>query len=99
MANSEVAPNGNARISKFAKQDPNNSPGFVRYSWYVVYMAALFETDAKQIRARIAAAERALAERERQLFSSSEMQERTAVVAALHALQGLRDCLGPHKQT
>ena len=82
-------------ISKFAAIGCAGSRGCFRYVWHDIYMAALFEADKRQMPARIAEAERILAERERELFlPESNVEERRAVTAALHALSALRTCLG-----
>jgi hypothetical protein len=62
--------------------------------WRKLYLAALFETDRSRLPIRISHAERALIERERELFTAeSGPEEKTAVNNALHALQALRMCI------
>lgn len=95
MSGQAIKPEETEWISKFASADPNRSRSYARYDWYATYIAALFEVDKTQIPGRIAEAERILAYREWQLFTSeADANERSAVIAALHALAALRSCLG-----
>jgi hypothetical protein len=65
------------------------------FDWRDQYLQALFETDRARLASRIAAAEWALFQRERELFFASDGKaEREAVNNALHALAALRMCLG-----
>lgn len=62
--------------------------------WRALYLAALFETDKNRLPVRINHAERALVQRERELYTASTgAAEKTAVNNALHALHALRMCL------
>ena len=65
--------------------------------WRDLYLAALFETDRQKLPSRIAAAERALRVRARELLVTSEhrSEEGKALDKGLYALQALRDCLAP----
>ena len=63
--------------------------------WRDLYLAALFETDKNRLPVRINHAERALVQRERELFAATTGgPEKTAVNNALHALHALRMCMG-----
>ena len=63
--------------------------------WRELYLAALFEIERSQLESRISDAERALLQRERELFSSTDSrQEQNALVAARNALRALRICYG-----
>ncbi len=65
-----------------------------RQPWYFAYMAALFESDRKQIAARIHNAERLILKRESELLSQhTEFVEQRALNNALHALEALASCL------
>ena len=63
--------------------------------WHDLYVAALFETDPGQIPSRIAAAEKAIVARSRELFSASSdtIEEDQALDDALYALKALQSCL------
>jgi hypothetical protein len=63
--------------------------------WRELYTAALFETDRKQIPNRIAAAEKAIVARSRELFAagSDTIEEDQALDDALYALKALQSCL------
>jgi hypothetical protein len=63
--------------------------------WRELYTAALFETDKNQIPMRIAAAEKAIIARSRELFaaSSDTIEEDQALDDALYALKALQSCL------
>jgi hypothetical protein len=64
-------------------------------SWRDLYKTAIFETDRTKAAFRITEAERALVQRERQLFlTSGNEHELNAVNTALHELDALRGCLG-----
>lgn len=67
-------------------------------SWRELYTAALFETDRNRIPTRIAAAERAIIARSRELFSagSDTIEEDQALDDALYALKALQSCLEAH---
>ncbi len=74
---------------------PINRVGKEIPEWRALYLAALFETDKNRLPVRINHAERALVQRERELFTASmAAAEKTAVNNALHALHALRMCLG-----
>ena len=64
-------------------------------NWRELYTAALFETDRKQIPNRIAAAEKAIVARSRELFAagSDTIEEDQALDDALYALKALQSCL------
>ncbi len=63
--------------------------------WRELYSAALFERDREQIPLRIAAAEKAIIARSRQLFAagSDTIEEDQALDDALYALKALQSCL------
>lgn len=63
--------------------------------WRELYTAALFETDRNRIPTRIAAAEKAIIARSRELFSagSDTIEEDQALDDALYALKALQSCL------
>jgi len=63
--------------------------------WRQLYTAALFETDRNRIPTRIAAAEKAIIARSRELFSASSdtIEEDQALDDALYALKALQSCL------
>ena len=62
--------------------------------WYEAYMAALFESDRRQISDSIRRAELMIVHRERELFSDDfDAQEQRALNNALHALRALHGCL------
>ena len=65
------------------------------HNWRELYQAALFEMDGQKLPSRIAAAERALTVRARQLFARSDHRsdEGKAVDKGLYALRALRECL------
>jgi hypothetical protein len=65
--------------------------------WRDPYLAALFETDRQELPSRIAAAEKALRVRARELLVTSEHRsdEGKALDKGLYALRALRDCLAP----
>ena len=72
-------------INRISKEAPE---------WRALYLAALFETDKNRLPVRIHHAERALVQRERELYAASTgAAEKTAVNNALHALHALRMCL------
>jgi hypothetical protein len=62
--------------------------------WHELYTAALFETDRERIPTRIAAAEKAIIARSRELFSagSDTIEEDQALDDALYALKALQSC-------
>ena len=62
--------------------------------WRELYTAALFETDRNRIPTRIAAAEKAIVARSRELFSASSdtIEEDQALDDALYALKALQNC-------
>jgi hypothetical protein len=63
--------------------------------WRELYRAALRETDQNKLPVRIAAAERALIKRSRELFAMPDerSEETEAVDDALYGLRALRNCL------
>ena len=63
--------------------------------WRELYTAALFETDKDRLPTRIAAAEKAIIARSRELFSASSdtIEEDQALDDALYALKALQSCL------
>lgn len=62
--------------------------------WYEAYMAALFESDRKQISESIRHAELLILNRERELFTCAlDPKEQRALNNALHALRALHGCL------
>ncbi|MGC1371162.1 MAG: hypothetical protein WA824_03395 [Candidatus Sulfotelmatobacter sp.] len=78
--------------------DTATHPATSRYNlqpWRELYIAALFETDRGQIPTRIAAAEKAIVARSRELFSagSDTIEEDQALDDALYALKALQSCL------
>lgn len=64
-------------------------------AWSELYTAALFETDRSRMQDRIAAAERAIVSRARELFFSGHdtIEEDQALDDALYALRALQNCL------
>jgi hypothetical protein len=68
--------------------------------WHKLYQAALFETDRREIPQRVAAAERAIVQRARQLFNSSadSVEEDEALDDALYTLQALQNSLAQVEQ-
>jgi hypothetical protein len=75
------------------------SPTRVAY-WHQLYRAALFETDERELPARIAEAERAIAQRAQELFHSStdSIEEDEALEDALYGLQALQNSQAREKQ-
>ena len=64
------------------------------HGWHDLYMQAVFESDRNKISGRIRDAEKALANREHELYSiPRSTAERQAVVTAMHSLNALRTCL------
>lgn len=62
--------------------------------WYEAYMAALFESNRKQIRERINYAEQLILVREREISPQAhDFTEQRALNNALHALPALASCL------
>lgn len=68
-----------------------------RLPWHALYQAALFETDRTKISERIAAAEKAIMARERELFAHNgdHIEEDLFLDDALYALRALRSCVLP----
>ena len=64
-------------------------------SWRNLYTAALFETNTDRIPAKIAAAERDIVARARELFATGAdtIDEDQALDDALYALRALQSCL------
>lgn len=75
----------------------NAPPSHVR-TWKDLYIAALLEGDRSRVPNLIAEAERAIAERARELFkvSGDHIEEEQAMDDALYALHALRGCLSAH---
>jgi hypothetical protein len=64
------------------------------HGWHDLYMQAVFENDRNKISGRIRDAEKALANREHELYSIPQSTaERQAVITAMHSLGALRSCL------
>lgn len=74
---------------------PIAPPSPLQAHWRELYLAALFETDNNKVPARIAAAEKAIVARGRELFSSSSdtIDEDECLDDALYALRALQKCL------
>ncbi|MGA7635016.1 MAG: hypothetical protein WCB11_29980 [Terriglobales bacterium] len=68
--------------------------------WQQSYQAALFETDERELPARIAEAERAIAQRAQELFNSNtdSIEEDEALEDALYGLQALQNSQAREKQ-
>jgi hypothetical protein len=66
--------------------------------WRDLYVAALLEGDRDRVPNLIAEAERAIAERARELFRASgdHIEEEEAMDDALYALRALKSCLTAH---
>lgn len=66
--------------------------------WKDLYVAALLEGDRERAPNLIAEAERAIAERTRELFRASgdHIEEEEAMDDALYALHALKSCLTAH---
>lgn len=66
--------------------------------WKDLYVAALLEGDRDRVPNLIAEAERAIAERARELFRASgdHIEEEEAMDDALYALHALKSCLTAH---
>jgi hypothetical protein len=64
-------------------------------NWRELYTAALFETEKDRIPTRIAAAEKAIVARARELFAGGgdTIEEDQALDDALYALRALQNCL------
>ena len=70
------------------------APSTPVHGWHELYMQAVFESDGSKISGRIRDAEKALANREHELYSIPQSTvERQAVVTAMHSLGALRSCL------
>jgi len=65
--------------------------------WHALYQAALFETDRQMAPFRIAAAEKAILHRVRELFvvNTDHIEEDQVLEDALYALRALRNCVAP----
>jgi hypothetical protein len=63
-------------------------------NWRQLYTAALFEPDTRNLPARIAAAQKAILARERELFAQGfdTIEEDQALDDALYALKALQSC-------
>jgi hypothetical protein len=76
------------------------APTAPAYVWHDLYLEALFETDRAKIPMRIREAERALINREHELYASPQSTaERELLVTALYGLRALRVCLCPESST
>jgi len=77
------------------KKMPSASTTF--QNWRDLYLAALFERDRQKLSSRIAAAERALLVRARELLvtSNHRSEEGKALDKGLYAIRALRNCLAP----
>jgi hypothetical protein len=74
---------------------PLPNPDYSSQCWHAAYMAALFETDRRQMANRITEARHLILRREHELVcGSSDRAELNALNRAMHALQALRTCLG-----
>ena len=64
-------------------------------NWQQLYKTALFETNRNKVAERIAAAERVIAARARELFKepADMIEEQHALDDALYALHALKGCL------
>jgi hypothetical protein len=83
-----------AQFTTVQSKPPSADISHRRQPWYAAYMAALFESDPKQILDRISYAEKLMLARERELLSQSgDLTEQQALVNALHALRELCSCL------
>lgn len=72
---------------------PNSD--FSTQPWHAAYMAALFETDRKQMANRITEARHLILRREQELLSAPpNAAEKNALNRAMYALRALRTCLG-----
>ena len=67
-------------------------------NWNDIYLAVLLEGDPDKVPFLIQEAERAIAERARELFEASGdiFEEEEALNDALYALRGLKSCLAVH---
>jgi hypothetical protein len=67
-------------------------------NWKDLYVAALLEGDKDKIPSLIGEAERAIAERARELFRTEgdHIQEEEGLEDALYALHALKTCLATH---
>lgn len=73
------------------------APASITVHWRELYLAALFETDKRELPSRIEAAEKALLVRARELLTCSEhrSEEGKALDKGLYALRALRNCVAP----
>jgi hypothetical protein len=64
-------------------------------NWHTLYQAALFETDRSKTEERIADAERAILQRVKELFLSTDdhIEEDLILDDALYAMRALRNCV------
>jgi hypothetical protein len=71
-----------------------NEPAISNSAWYVLYHAALFESDPSKISEKIAGAENAILCRIEELFQSTadHIEEDLVLDDALYALRALRNC-------
>jgi len=83
-----------ASVPTFQSKAGQQEISYRQQPWYAAYMAALFESDRKQIAQQIRQAERLILARERALLPQpSELSEPRALNNALHALHALASCL------
>ena len=70
------------------------SIGHRNHTWYVAYMAALFEADNQRIAERIREAQTLMIAREREILGQSmSCPERAALSKAFHAMDALQFCV------
>ena len=64
-------------------------------AWHALYQAALFETDREKIPQRVAAAEKAILWRIKELFvtTADHIEEDMVLDDALYAMRALRSCV------
>lgn len=67
-----------------------NAPYLPTPHWRELYQAALFESDAHHLPARIEEAEQAILDRAEELLTSGESSENEALSKALNAMRDLR---------
>ena len=79
------------------KKHPSRKALPSELAWHVLYQAALFETDRSKVQERIAAAERAILVRIKELFvvTNDHIEEDQVLDDALYALRALRHCVLP----
>jgi hypothetical protein len=83
-----------SQVASFETTKRSDQVPHRQQAWYAAYMAALFESNRKQIRERISYAEQLILMRERELLvQSNDLTEQRALNDALHALHALASCL------